>query len=319
MGPAVNIPHAGHGLGAVDPLTPLTHTRAHPEIQTTVSPFFLLAIDLPPPPVFQDVVEKNIIPQVPLAELVSKYDGVTFQEARGMIRRYKVLRLPPFVILHYRRFTRNNFVEERNPTIVNFPVRGLDLAETVRGEGASATETEASVETAYDLVANITHEATPGSVRDGQVWRVQVHTRLDGEPISSAHEIAARRQRVQRRREEREQRAEARRKAGLPPQRPAGEAGEEEEDDDDEEEEVMMEEKWYQIQDLFVEEVNRQMLFLGETYIQIWERKGGSGEVARLMEHMARKQQAQKHKAPANGKPAPPAAGAKPKQSSHGR
>ena len=34
------------------------------------------------------------------------------------------------MILHYKRFTKNNFVEEKNPTIVNFPLRGLDLKDS---------------------------------------------------------------------------------------------------------------------------------------------------------------------------------------------
>lgn len=34
-----------------------------------------LSLDLPPPPLFQD--ERNIIPQVPLFELLNKFDGVT--------------------------------------------------------------------------------------------------------------------------------------------------------------------------------------------------------------------------------------------------
>lgn len=29
---------------------------------------------------------------------------------------------------------------------------------------------------------------------------------------------------------------------------------------------------WYQMQDLLVDEVSEQMLFLGESYVQVWER-----------------------------------------------
>ncbi|PWN47726.1 cysteine proteinase [Violaceomyces palustris] len=199
------------------------------EIKVDRSPFLLLAVDLPPPPVFQDVIEKNIIPQVPISQVLAKYDGITFQEARGMIRRYKLTRLPPFVILHFRRFTKNNFVEERNPTIVNFPIKGLDLADYV-------DPSEAPLSTIYDLVANITHEATAGTVRENSVWRSQVRTRIDGRPIGHQQE---------------------------PAEKP--------------------EEKWFQIQDLIVEDINRQMIFLGETYIQVWERRGGSEEVERIM------------------------------------
>ncbi|PWN95445.1 cysteine proteinase, partial [Tilletiopsis washingtonensis] len=129
------------------------------EIQTSHSPFFLLALDLPAPPVFQSVIEKNIIPQVPIAHVLAKYDGVSFQEARGLIRRYKATRLPPYVVLHFRRFTKNAFVEERNPTIVNFPITGLNMRDYVDDESL------APLGAMYDLVANITHEATAGTVR----------------------------------------------------------------------------------------------------------------------------------------------------------
>lgn len=99
------------------------------DIKSTRSPFLFLAIDLPPPPLFQDTVEKNIIPQVPIAAVLAKYDGRTTQESAGVLRRFKITRLPPFLILHIKRFTKNNFVEEKNPTIVNFPLRGVDMSD----------------------------------------------------------------------------------------------------------------------------------------------------------------------------------------------
>lgn len=33
-------------------------------LETSRMPFLMLGLDLPPPPLFQDVMEKNIIPQV---------------------------------------------------------------------------------------------------------------------------------------------------------------------------------------------------------------------------------------------------------------
>lgn len=96
------------------------------------SPFLFLALDLPPPPLFQDSVEgKNIIPQVNIYSVLAKYDGVTSQEFAGQLKRFKCQRLPPYLILHYKRFTKNNFVEEKNPTIVNFPLRGLEMKDCV--------------------------------------------------------------------------------------------------------------------------------------------------------------------------------------------
>lgn len=105
-----------------------TNSPVYSDIKTSQSPFLFLAIDLPAPPLFQDSVEKNIIPQVPLSVILSKYNGTTTQEVKGSIlRRYKITSMPDFLILHIKRFTKNNFVEEKNPTIVNFPLRGVDM------------------------------------------------------------------------------------------------------------------------------------------------------------------------------------------------
>lgn len=49
------------------------------DIKAAVSPFLFLAVDLPPPPLFQDTIEKNIIPQVSIHSVLAKYDGVTTQ------------------------------------------------------------------------------------------------------------------------------------------------------------------------------------------------------------------------------------------------
>lgn len=117
------------------------------DIKAVVSPFLFLAVDLPPPPLFQDSAEKNIIPQVTIHSVLAKYDGkatqvsckifqnktsivlIMSQESAGQLRRFKCQRLPQYIILHFKRFTKNNFVEEKNPTIVNFPLRGLDFRE----------------------------------------------------------------------------------------------------------------------------------------------------------------------------------------------
>ncbi|EIN14399.1 cysteine proteinase [Punctularia strigosozonata HHB-11173 SS5] len=185
------------------------------ETKTTISPFLFLAVDLPPPPLFQDAVEKNIIPQVTIQSVLAKYDGKTTLEnvARGQLQRFKCLRLPQYIILHYKRFTKNNFVEEKNPTIVNFPLRGLDFGEYLNAPSSHPP-------TMYDLLANVTHESVAGTTRDKEntVWKVHV-------------------------------------RAG------SGEG-----------------EKWFMIQDLIVEETRKEMIFLGETVLQIWERRATTGD-----------------------------------------
>jgi len=62
-----------------DPPCPLT---AVPDIQVISSPFLFLALDLPATPLFQDVNEKKIIPQIPLSTILAKFDGKTTQVRR---------------------------------------------------------------------------------------------------------------------------------------------------------------------------------------------------------------------------------------------
>lgn len=104
-----------------------TYARLTTEITAVSSPFLFLALDLPPTPLFQDLNEKKIIPQVPLSAILAKFDGNTTQEFGPSLKRHHLKALPPYLILHIKRFTKNNFVEEKNPTIVNFPIKGVEM------------------------------------------------------------------------------------------------------------------------------------------------------------------------------------------------
>ncbi|CAI0460589.1 unnamed protein product [Linum tenue] len=97
-------------------------------------PFLMLGLGLPPPPLFKDAMEKNIIPQVPLFNILKKFDGETVTEVvrpRFARTRYRITRLPRYLILHMQRFEKNNFFIEKNPTIVNFPVKNLELKDYI--------------------------------------------------------------------------------------------------------------------------------------------------------------------------------------------
>ncbi|GLU12179.1 hypothetical protein SLE2022_288800 [Rubroshorea leprosula] len=124
-------------------------------------PFLMLGLDLPEPPLFKDVMEKNIIPQVPLFNILKKFDGETITTTvRPPARmRYHVTTLPPYLILHMRRFTRNNFFREKNPTLVNFPVKNLELKDYIPLP-APNKENE-KLRSKYDLIANIVHDGKP--------------------------------------------------------------------------------------------------------------------------------------------------------------
>lgn len=147
-------------------------------VQTEITRFLILTLDLPSAPLFQDELEKNIIPQVPLLTVLGKYDGVRAQERRNTRVRYRLLHpLPPFLIFHVKRFSANKFITERNPTIVTFMPRSLDMSPYVEPNPKVYPPGEPIW---YDLVANITHEAV--RIRDDsvegeaekKVWRVQL-------------------------------------------------------------------------------------------------------------------------------------------------
>ncbi|KAJ9148406.1 U4/U6.U5 tri-snRNP-associated protein [Pleurostoma richardsiae] len=185
------------------------------EVKTDVSRFLLLTLDLPPAPLFQDEQERNIIPQVPLTRILAKYDGVSAQEHLNHRRRYRLMHpLPPYLVLHVKRFSQNKFVSERNPTIVTFDARNLDVSPYVEPDPAAHPPGEPIW---YDLVANVVHEAVRArddvaeTGEERKTWKVQLHDRARDE--------------------------------------------------------------WVVCQDLFVDKIQSELLYLGETYLQVWERR----------------------------------------------
>ncbi|KND93694.1 putative mRNA-splicing protein ubp10 [Tolypocladium ophioglossoides CBS 100239] len=185
------------------------------DVKVEVVRFLLLTLDLPSAPLFQDELEKNIIPQVPLTTILSKYDGQRAQEHHAQRKRYRLLHpLPPYLMLHVKRFSQNKFVSERNPTIVTFDARNLDMSPYVE---PNPNEWPPSEPIWYDLVANVVHEAvrTKDDVADSsderKTWKAQVKDKATGQ--------------------------------------------------------------WVVCQDLFVDKVQGELLYLGETYLQIWERR----------------------------------------------
>uniref|UniRef100_A0A6M2F804 USP domain-containing protein n=1 Tax=Populus davidiana TaxID=266767 RepID=A0A6M2F804_9ROSI len=129
--------------------------------ETSEMQFLMLGLDLPPPPLFKDVMEKNIIPQVPLFNILKKFDGDTVTEVvrpRVARMKYRVTRLPRYLILHMQRFKKNNFFIEKNPTLVNFPVKNLELKDFIPLPMPKENE---RLRSKYDLIANIVHDGKP--------------------------------------------------------------------------------------------------------------------------------------------------------------
>ncbi|KAJ1962351.1 U4 U6.U5 tri-snRNP-associated protein [Dispira parvispora] len=132
-------------------------TDPHSKVRITRSPFLFLTLDLPPAPLFQDDVEQNIIPQISLEELLTKFNGhhsITVPAREHHTKRYHVQSLPPYLILAFKRFARSQFSVEKNPTLVTFPITHLAVPKITNVPGDTLGDY-------YNLVANISHQGNP--------------------------------------------------------------------------------------------------------------------------------------------------------------
>eukprot|EP00466_Bigelowiella_natans_P020560 jgi/Bigna1/38181/e_gw1.24.16.1 len=144
------------------------------ESKITHKKFIYLSLELPRSPLFKDNQDTNFIPQalllpryyeyiVPLFDLLAKFDGVTSETLRsGEKRRFQLSKLPRYLIIHYKRFTSNNWFKEKNPTLVNFPLYNLDMSPYVAFPERPSEDDMKSKR--YDLIANICHV---GTAKDG--------------------------------------------------------------------------------------------------------------------------------------------------------
>ena len=120
--------------------------------------FLFLSLDLPQAPLYKDAQNHLVIPQVSLFSLLEKFDGETSQELRGgLLRRFRLKHpLPRYLIFHYKRFKLNNFFVEKNPTLVTFPVKNLELKDYIDGT-PPPSDTTNRIGTKFNLVANVVH------------------------------------------------------------------------------------------------------------------------------------------------------------------
>merc|ERR1711977_468288 len=88
----------------------------------------MLSLELPPKPIFKDTFHRMQISQVPLSQLLTKYTGKNIcDDSKYGKKSLRIKRLPNFLVLAIRRFNKNIFFWEKNPSIVNFPIKNLDL------------------------------------------------------------------------------------------------------------------------------------------------------------------------------------------------
>ncbi|CCI39402.1 unnamed protein product [Albugo candida] len=178
------------------------------------------------------------------------------QNFQRLKKTYHIRLHPRYLILHVKRFTRNNFFVEKNSTIVNFPVKNLEIREYLitnpenpkleqlnhksvaeikelldqkrisydaletRSELAIKLQEATVTSTKYNLVANICHDSP---LNKGKT------TNLNTNPLTEG----SYRVHVQNRATE----------------------------------------QWYEIQDLHVQETLPQLIGVSETYMLIYERR----------------------------------------------
>lgn len=215
------------------------------QTHTQITPFLILTLDLPPTPLFQSANRESIIPQVPLTTLLNKYNGITASEKMSHRVRHRLLHpLPPYLLFHIKRFSKNKFVSERNPTIVTFPSpRSLDMSPYVEPNPSIHPPGEPII---YDLVANIILDtAAPSSgagAGDNSTDRTTTATGASAENVSwliQLHDKAMAAENARRQKEHQQQRGP----------------------------------EWLQIQDLYVDKTESETLFTRESYLMVWERR----------------------------------------------
>ncbi|EQC25847.1 hypothetical protein SDRG_16296 [Saprolegnia diclina VS20] len=226
-------------------------------VTNATTPFLFLSLDLPPTPLFKDSQGGNVIPQVPLFTVLEKFNGEkithVFQGAVRQQKQYTLETLPKYLIFHIHRFTKNNFFTEKNPTIVNFPVKNLEMSDHVElgmssdaiaamsigelkalltslgGSSAGILERQHLVtsvlsklpSTKYNLVANVCHDSPPTIG--------QATTAVNMDPLADG----SYRVHVQNRATD----------------------------------------QWYELQDLHVQETMPQLIGISESYLLIYERQ----------------------------------------------
>ncbi|KAJ2701117.1 U4 U6.U5 tri-snRNP-associated protein [Coemansia sp. IMI 203386] len=188
-------------------------------------PFLTLSLDLPPKPLFADDDnddengKRSAIPQVALVSLLQRYNGSTISEWRGEAKKYQLTKLPKYIICHVKRFSKSEFSVEKNPTVVNFPIRNVPFGELLPKSPDLASEQDSN--TTYNLISNICHDGQPEQ-------RQNTSTTSDEGILAESHYLIY-----------------VHHKAN---------------------------DKWYKIRDLQVEHIMPQMIFLSDTFLQIWER-----------------------------------------------
>ncbi|CAN0316790.1 unnamed protein product [Ascophyllum nodosum] len=228
-------------------------------------PFLHLTLDIPATPLFKDSQGGNIIPQIPLFKVLDKYNGENWTDVvKGGVhtrKRYALRRLPRYLIFHLARFTKNNFYVEKNPTIVNFPVKNLELRDWLRADDAGLPKEEDLPQLSIGKLKAHLHKY--GISSKDCLERRDLEERVRDTLIKTIPEVLATKYNLL---------------ANICHDSPPGQGKEDQTDPLSAgcyrvHVQNKASEQWYEIQDLHVQETMPQLIGLSESYIIIYERK----------------------------------------------
>lgn len=150
------------------------------------SSFLYLTLDMPPMPLFPKKDEKGkvIQPRVSVYELLSKYNGEKQHEYKGYnensIRKYEILRLPKYLILYYKRLTKNAFFIEKNTHIIDSPLKNLNMSlfmsrTNERDCNKDERQPISNNNCNFNLISNIIHDGDPQAGKG--TYKIQIYHR----------------------------------------------------------------------------------------------------------------------------------------------
>ena len=85
------------------------------------------------------------------------------------------------MIIHVKRFSKNNFFKEKNQSIINYPIRGLDLTDLVSSTATDAAQAQVTHREIFDLVGSVIHT---GKAESGTYKVMALH-----EPSQEWHDL----------------------------------------------------------------------------------------------------------------------------------
>ena len=127
-----------------------TQLSEHANLQRTTRPFYMLTLELPPLPLFQDIVSRRTVPQVSIDSLLMKYTAgeTTFKGTTATS--YELVNLPDYLILSIPRITQSEY----NSTVVIYPDTISPPHPLLRSRYILVASICVLVDTSIDTIAN---------------------------------------------------------------------------------------------------------------------------------------------------------------------